>query len=300
MPESTEKKIEELSLELTSIKTKRDRSNSEASSWAKKRNSVHEQVRELRTEANSFKERRDALNQKVKELKNLREQAKAKRKEKRNQILKLREKRKILLEKKPSRNLRAIQKEIQSLEWRIQTTSLPVKQEEELISEVKRLEIQRTILTQLQELKNTLIELQTEEKALATEAKSHHEKLSELAEQSQKLHEQRLEILSQIRKLKAEADNAHQKYVENSRKADGLHQIYIELLQKINDLKQKQRRVEEEKQAKRQKQLLEEARKKALEKMKRGEKLTWEEFKLLAEQGSSSKRSSAKQKFQEE
>ena len=105
--------------------------------------------------------------------------------------------------------------------------------------------------------------------------------------------------MNHIQNLKAEADNAHQKYVEPSKKADVLHQRYRELLQKIKDLKQKQRRIEEAKQAKRQKQLLEEARKKALEKMKRGEKLTWEEFKLLAEQRSSGKKGSAKQKFKE-
>jgi uncharacterized coiled-coil DUF342 family protein len=74
--------------------------------------------------------------------------------------------------------------------------------------------------------------------------------------------------------------------METRKKADGLHQRCTELLQKVNGLKQEQRSVEEAKQAERQRQLLEEARKKALEKMKRGEKLTWEEFKLLKEQGS--------------
>lgn len=300
MSESAEKKIEELSLELASVKEQRDKLNSEAASWAKERNSVHEQVRKLRKEAASIREKRDALNRKVKELKNLREQAKAKRKEKHVQILELREKMRTLLGKKPSQNLRVVQEEIDSLEWKIQTTSLSVKQEEEIISIIKRLEIQRNILRQLQELKNTLIELQTDEKALATKAKSHHEELAGLAEQSQRLHEQRLEVLGQIQSLKVEADNAHQKYVEPHQKANELHQKYTELLQKINELKQKQQKLEEAKQAKRQKQLLKEARKKASEKMKRGEKLTWEEFKLLTEQDSNSKRSSAKQKFKEE
>lgn len=300
MPESIEQKIEELSLELASVKTQRDKLNSQAKSWTKKRNSIHEQTRKLRTEANSLKEKRDALNQKVRELKNLREQAKALRKEKHNQILKLREKIRTLDERSPPRNLRAIQQEIESLEWKIQTTSLAVKEEEKLISRVGRLEIQQKILRQLQESKNILIELQAEETALATKAKSHHQKLSELAEQSQKLHEQRLEILSQIQNLRDEADNAHQKYVKTSQKSDGPYQRYIELLQEINDLKQKQRRVEEAKQAERQKKLLEEARKKALEKIKRGEKLTLEEFKLLAEREARSTGGSAKQKFKEE
>lgn len=285
MPESNEKKIEELNLQLASIKNERDKLNSEAKSWAQKRNAIHEQIRKLRTEANNIRESRDALNQKVKELKDLREKAKAERKEKPNQILKLREKMKTLLKKKPAQNLQAIQGEIESLEWKIQTTSLAVKQEEELIGKVKRLEIKRNILKQLQEMKITLIELQTEEKTLATKAKAHHEKLSETAERSQKLHEQRLKILKHIKNLKTEADSAHQRYVEHSEKADELHQRYIELLQKIHELKQKKRKVEEAEQKKRQKRLLEEARKKALEKKKRGEKLTLEEFKLLVEQG---------------
>jgi len=296
LPESIEKKIEELSPELASIKAERDKLHREAKSWAEKRNSFHEKIRKLRTEANTTKEKRDTLNQKVKELKNLREQAKDERKEKRNQILRLRENMSTLLAKKPSQNLRAIQKAIESLEWKIQTTPLAVKQEGEIISKVKRLEIQRNILKKLRELRNALIELQTEEKALATEAKSHHEKLSELAEQSQKLHEQRLEILNHTHNLKVESDKAHQKYVETSQKSDGLHLRYIELLQRINDLKQKRQIVEEAKQAERRKQLLEEAHKKALEKMKRGEKLTWQEFKLLAEQARSKKGSTKKNK----
>lgn len=285
MNENVKQKIEELIIQLASLKAERDQLNNEAKNWAEKRNILNEKIKKLRAEANSTKEKRDALNQEVKRLKTLREQAKAGQKEKCKQISKLKEKIKLLWKKKPSRNLHAIQKEIENLEWKIQTTPLEVKQEEELISKIKHLEIQRNILKQLQELKDRLIKLQTEEKALSTKAKFHHEKLSKIAEQSQKLHEQRLETLNQIQKFKIDADNAHQKYVEIKQRANQMHQKYKEMLQKINDLKRKQRREEEAKQAKRQKQLLEETRKKALEKMKRGEKLTWEEFKLLAEQG---------------
>lgn len=289
MSESIRKKIEELNLELTSLETERDKFDGEATNWVKKRNSVHEQIRRLRTEANNLREKRDALNQRVKELKNLREQAKANRREKRNGISKLGERARTLRERKPSQSLQSIQKEIQGLEWKIQTTPLPVKQEEKLIGKVKRLETKRNILAQLQKLNDMLIELRSEEEALETRAKSYHEKLSELAETSQKLHEERLKILNQVHNLRVEADDAHSKYVEKRQKADGFHQRYKDLQQKINALKQKQREVEEAKQAKHQKQLLEEAQKKALEKMKRGEKLTWQEFKLITEQARSKK-----------
>lgn len=290
----------QLSLELASIKAKRDRLNNEATDWAEKRDSFHEKIRELREKASNIKEKRDVLNQKVKELKNLREQAKAKRQENRNEIRRIREKIGNLLERKPSQNWSAIQRKIESLEWKIQTTTLTIEQEEELISQVRRLEIQQMILKRFQELKDRLIEAQAEEGARATEAKSHHEKLSELAEKSQKLHEQRLEILDHVKDLRVEADHTHQKYVETQRKAKEIHQRFEELSQRINDLRQKQRSQEEAKQAKRQKQLLEETRKRALKKMKHGEKLTWEEFKLLMEKETRDKESSPKQKFKEE
>ena len=293
-------RIEQLDAELASIKAERDKLNNEATDWAEKRDSLHAQIRNLRKESNSLKEKRDALNQEVKEFKNLREQAKTKGKEKHNKIRRTEEQIKTLLDKKPVKNQRAIRKEIEGIEWKIQTTSLPVKQEEKLIGEVKHLEIQQTILKQLEESKNRLIELQAEEKSLATKATFHHEKLSELAEQSQKLHERRLGILNHIKNLQVEANNAHQKYVQIRRKADGIHQRFVELLQKINHLKQRQRRAEEVKQAERHKQLLEEARRRALGKIRQGEKLALEEFKLLSQKETRVKRAPQKRNSEEE
>jgi len=229
---------------------------------------------------------RDAANQKVHELKSLREQTKKEQKEKRAQISKTKEKILVLLEKKPSRQLRDIQKDIEDLEWKIQTTPLSVKEEKVLVDQVRILENQRVIHKQLQELKDTATTMQTEERALATRAKLSHEKLTEHAEQSQKFHEQMVDLQTRAQNLKTEADTAHQNYVELRQKANETHQKYVELLQQIRSLKQEIQKKDEEQQAKRQQQLREEATKKAQEKMKRGEKLPWEEFKLLTEQGS--------------
>lgn len=285
MSQSTTMKVEELNRELSVLKQERDKLNSEAKAWAEKRNAIHEQIKTLRAEAILLKEKRDDINQKVKELKGLREQAKSEQKEKRAQVSKAKEKMRVFIEKKPSRSMIDIQKDIESIEWKIQTTSMPVKEEKVFVDKVRILESQQAIHKQLQELKNTLVELQTEEKALATKAKLHHETLAELAEQGQKFHEQMLELLNKAQSLKPEADAAHQKHVEFRQKANEAHQKYLELLQQIDSLKQEIKKKDEEQQTKRQQELREEALKKAQEKMKRGEKLTWEEFKLLAEQG---------------
>jgi uncharacterized coiled-coil DUF342 family protein len=268
---------------LTSLKEKRDKLNLEARGWAEKRNSLHEKIKALRTEVAELKEKRDALNEKVKELKNLREQARAKRKEKHTQILKLKEKLERLAEKGSSRDMRDIESEIERLEWKIQTTPLPVREEKMLIEQVRVLETQLSIHRRIQKLNNALFELQTEEKALETRANLHHEKLSELAEQSQSFHEKMVKLLDEIDTLRVKADAAHQRYVEIKQQAQTVHKEQMELLRQFKSLKEELRRAEERKQAKRQRELRKDLVKKASEKLKRGEKLTWEEFKILAE-----------------
>lgn len=277
-------KIEELNHRLASLKEELDKLNQEARGWAEKRNSIQKQIKTLRTKVANLKEKRDELNESVRELKNMREQAIAERREKHTQILKLKEKLKRLKEKKPLRNMSNVESEIEKLEWKIQTTSLPVREERMLIDQVRVLETQLSTHKKLRELEDSLLELRAEEKALETKAKLHHERLSELAEQSQGFHEKMTETLGEIQTLRAEADGAHQKYVEIKQQAQPFRQERGELLRQAKRLKQELRQVEEQKQLKRQRELHKELVEKALEKLKRGEKLSWEEFKVLSEQ----------------
>jgi uncharacterized coiled-coil DUF342 family protein len=277
-------RIEELDRRLASLKQELDRLNLEARGWAEKRNSIRQQIKALRTKVAELKEKRDELNKRVRELKNLREQARAERREKHNQILKLKEKLRRLAEKKSIRSMHDVKSEIERLEWKIQTTSLPVREEKMLIDKVRILETQLSTHKQIRELEEDFLELRAEEKALETKAKLHHERLSELAKQSQGFHEKMTETLSEIQALRAEADDAHQKYAEIKQQAQALHQERVELLRQATSLKQELRQAEDEKQLKRQHELRKELVEKALEKLERGEKLSWDEFKVLAEQ----------------
>jgi len=284
MSDPLEQRIEELDRRLAALKEELHRLNLEARPWAEKRDSIHEKIKVLRTKVADLKEKRDELNKRVQELKNLREQAKGDRSEKHNQILNLKEKLRGLEEKKPIRSAHDVESEIERLEWKIQTTSLPVREEEMLIDQVRTLETQLLKHKKIRELEEGLLELRAEEKALETKAKLHHEKLSELAKQSQGFHEEMTKILSQIHDLRAQADSAHQKYVEIKQQAQPLRQERDEFLRQVESLKQKLRQAEEKKQFKRQRELRKELVDKALEKLKRGEKLSWEEFKVLSEQ----------------
>jgi uncharacterized coiled-coil DUF342 family protein len=210
---------------------------------------------------------------------------KVSRREKRDKILELQEKIRALNEEKPEGNLRQVQREIENIDWKIQTTSLPVKEEQNLVNRVRQLEAQLVVQKQIKKVKQKLFELRTDEKKFGTEAKILHGKLSELAEQSQKFHEQMLEALDKARKLQVEADDLHQKYVETKQQAQKLHQKCVELVEKIRTIERDLKEKADKKQAERQSEIQKELEKRALAKLKRGEKLLWEEFQILAEKG---------------
>jgi len=277
-------RIEELNSRLASLKEELNRLSLEARRWAEKRNAIQEKIRTLRTKAAEFKEKRDELNKTVQQVKELREQARADRREKCNQILALKEKLKHLSEKEPTRSINDLENEIEKIEWTIQTTSLPIREEKNLIDDVRALETQLSTSKKIRRLEEDLLEFQAEEKALETKARLHHEKLSQLALQSQNFHEKMRIPLKEIQSLRPEAEDAHQKYVEIKQKTKPLHQKRAELLREAKSLKQKLRQAEEEKQLKRQRELQNQVVEKALEKLKRGEKLNWEEFKILTKE----------------
>ena len=207
------------------------------------------------------------------------------RKEKLDKFSELKEKIRALDENRPEGNLRQVQKEIEEIDWKIQTNSLPVKEEQELVNRVRQLESQLVVQKQIRKVKDELFKLRAEEQKFAAEAKEIHEKLSELAEQSQKHHAQMIEILTKSRELQAEATEAHNKFVESKQQAQEMHQKVVEVLEKIRGIERELKETADKKQAKRQSELKEELEKRAMEKLKRGEKLIWEEFQVLAEKG---------------
>ncbi|UCC58109.1 MAG: hypothetical protein JSW14_07070 [Candidatus Bathyarchaeum sp.] len=283
--ESPKHKIERLNQELIPLKEERNKLNLEAKKCADKRNALHNEVKSLRKEAANIKEKRDAVNEQVQELKKLRDEAKNRRKEKRDRTLELKEKLRGLTKKRPEGNLRHIEREIEKIDWKIQTTSLPVKEEENLINQVRQLEAQLLVQKQIKKVKEELLELRTKERNLGIEAKTLHEKLAELAEQSQRFHEKMLGTLDKARNLQVEADNIHQKYLETKQQAQKLHQKSVEHQEKIRAYEGELKETADKRQAERESELQKELEERALTKLKRGEKLMWEEFKILAEKG---------------
>ncbi|MEM2091721.1 MAG: hypothetical protein QXR59_00340, partial [Candidatus Bathyarchaeia archaeon] len=117
------------------------------------------------------------------------------------------------------------------------------------------------------------------------EIASFRERVSEAAAKSQSFHEKMIECLKRADELRAEADKIHEKYRAVKERANTIRLRYRELLNQISDIKRLIREEEDRKRAEAISALKEKISREALEKLKRGEKISFDEFKILAEQG---------------
>jgi uncharacterized coiled-coil DUF342 family protein len=283
-PKAIREKITELNHELSPLKERSDKLKLEAQQWVEERDKTRERINELRAEISKLKQRRDETNQRVKDLKIIRDQLVSERKEKLAKVVEFKRKAasfKLI----PSKAIQNIQNEIQNLDWKIQTSSLTLPQEKRIIEQIAELEKQLAAYKQAQSMWTEIKTLQQQLRNMRTQEKETHRQIAQLADQSRQIHQTMNEKGVSIPKLKADAEEAHKKYIETRRQAQKAYQQCVPMIAQIGALFLQIKTEEEKKKTKRQTELIQKLEKKALEKMKRGEKLTWDEFKILVEKG---------------
>lgn len=283
LKEEKTQKIKELNRKLSALKEERDKLNAEAEKWMKKRNKLNERVKTLSLGVRELRKERDELNEKVRKLKQLREKAKVEVLEKIEEFKKLRQEIRVLTVKKPSRTLQTLQREVEKIEWKIQINPLDLKEEKKLIERVKNLEDQLSIHKKIKRLNEKAFKLQAEIKALKTRSKIYHEELMVKAEESQKIHERMLVKIEKRGKVKTEADEMHLNFLKIREKTKAVNDKITAILNQIKVLRREIRREEEEEGKKREEALRKKVEEHAREKLRRGEKLAWEEFKIISE-----------------
>jgi len=282
---SQQQKIEELTQKLSALKDQKDMLNDEAEEWAEKRDKLNEQFRSLRAEILGLRDERDNQNEEVKELKRQRDEAKTEFHAKIQELKELNQEIKALIKKRSSRSFQGIQREFEQIEWKIQTTTLSLNEEKELVKQVKPLEIQLNIYRKLDQLNQKRIQLKAELNALKTKSELFHQKLTENAQTSQQIHTKMLEKIGEAKKLKEEADSLHQLFLQTRGKIRPIQEEILEISAQIKAFREEAEKEEEKEKKKDEEALREKLEQQAREKLRRGEKLSWEEFQLLAEKG---------------
>lgn len=250
-----------------------------------KRDRLNGKFRDLRDEIEQLRDDRNAINEKVRELKQERGKLAAKTKEKTEEIRKLCQDRKELSERRPSRSHLSLQEEIDSIDWKIQTTSHTLEEDKELVGKVKQLEVQLDIHRKYEHLDKRIRDLRAEVARLKADGESCHQALTAKARASQETHARILAKIEEGRKTKTEADDLHKLFLEAKQKVMLVEEKLVNVSNEIKRLKGEIREEQQKERKQDEDALRQSLEEKAREKLKRGEKLSWQEFQLLSEKG---------------
>ena len=272
--------------QIATLREQINKANAETKVHIEKRDKLNEQFKKHRNDIRALENERNSLNEKVKTLKQQRETARARNGTIIEEII-VRNKKIVELKKnKPRKSRRQLEKEIQDIEWKIQTTPLDLQEEKRLVEEVKQLEPQLNIYKKIEQQNRKIAELRKELKTLEAEANAQHQELIATAQKSQEFHATIVAKISEAKNIKKEADRLHNAYIQAKEQTKPLYHEMKEITEKKKKL-QDAIREEDEKQKKiAEKALKEKLESQARDKLQRGEKLSWDEFQLLADDDS--------------
>ena len=278
--------LERISRQLISLREDVNKAKADTKGYTEKRAKLNAELRILRQEIDSLKNQRDNMNQKVKILKLKRDNSRARIKTLIQEIHLHHQKIADLKKKTPRENRKEMQKEFNNIEWKIQTTPFEMQEEKRLIERVKQLETQLNIYRKFDQHVKKISDLHKESELLEATVKASHQELSEIAERSHNIHEKMLIKIAESKMKKTEADSLHRAYIQEMEKVRPLR----DEIRKLADQQRKLQVAIFEEDEKRKKNVEQALRKKlgskAKDKLKRGEKLSWDEFRLLENEDS--------------
>ncbi|HXZ91220.1 MAG TPA: hypothetical protein VEG61_09165 [Candidatus Dormibacteraeota bacterium] len=248
---------------------------------ADKRDELNTEVKNLSEEVKKLKAKRDALNARVKELKTKRNELRSQAAEKRETLSKVLQQTQQMSEQIKG-SVAELYKQINSLEWYIQTNPLAPKTERSIIARISALEFDLAKHKGLRSVKDKLLQLRVEVGALRIQAQATHEELTRIAEESEKIHNAMQELVKTMIGKRKEADAAHAEFLERSQtRREAVNELrtnverIVQLRSKIGEAKESPRLKGEKLKSK--------YREAANEKVRSGGKLSFEEFQALME-----------------
>ncbi len=251
------------------------------------RTTIASRIETARAIRNKLKSLREQLNTLRNELENLR----TKRNELRELLQKLRTRSRELYQAlragyRIPGNPDELRRRIEELEWRLITTpNLSLEEEKRIVQEIAFLEHR---LAQYIRSQRTLSEYSREYENIVAEANSVRDEIVKLSKRMNELREQIGELKRRREELRKQLEAIINDLQELKKKREELRNALQDISSKIAELRRRYheiltqlRKLSEESEAEKARQILEAKRKRAFEKMQRGERLTLEELYLL-------------------
>jgi uncharacterized coiled-coil DUF342 family protein len=279
-PATPRQKIAELDARAETLINQQNAFTTQARIWGAKRDRLNQQTNILRRKIKLLKTNRDQVNAIVKKLKMQQRDIATQRDTKQRKQSRIQEKVQILL-RRTTLNAPTVKRQLNELEWKIQTRSFSPLEEAEYMKRIKFFEEQSIIHREVEALRKKSVNDLTQINLLNNQSRRIRIQIGELAAQSQKYHAEMLETIQELESLKETADKAHTKHLECRKAVNEIHQKYMDTMDQIKGIEEK---IDRDTQTRHQKQLNEKmANLSALahKKLKAKKKLTFEEFKLL-------------------
>jgi uncharacterized coiled-coil DUF342 family protein len=297
--------IEGLRAKLRELKTQaRDdlevlrRNRDQMREYKKIRDDHNKEVRALIESVKAEREERDRINKEILEAKERRGAIHAQLKAVYDEIRELR----ANLVGSPSNDQRRMMRRVEELEWRQQTEQLSGDEERSIVEEIAKIESKLVQIGQEKEKQDRISEIRRLARKLKTEATEAHQRVLELSEQSQIHHQEVVRIRPQLEEYKKNADTAHQNFVEWLKKVKDGEAKLKTIRTEIDDIQGKVRKYstetketdkfEKKTRVRAQEQERVDA---AVDKLKSGKRLTFDEFILARRSVGDEKKPSQKQ-----
>ncbi|MEN3035080.1 MAG: hypothetical protein ABC537_02140 [Candidatus Methanosuratincola sp.] len=250
-----------------------------------KKNALLTKLSELQDLALNAKSERDEKNRIISEKKRIREQLHKEKAEISEKIKTLIEKKRALLESAPGSEASLV-KRYKELTWKYQTTSLTIEEDRKLVQEITEIEKKLVHFKKVKDVDQEISSLRAKFNELKDKANAVHQEVLTLAEESKKshdklmaAHEEGAKTIDELNSVRAEMNTIWETIKESKIKLSDARTKY-----EIAKTVQLQRKAQEL--AERAKLLLSKRNElvaRANEKLKKGERLTFEEYAALLE-----------------
>ncbi|MCD6414277.1 MAG: hypothetical protein J7L23_01460 [Candidatus Diapherotrites archaeon] len=261
--------------DLKELKEEYSELSDQARMLSKQAREATSRVKKLRAELRENKKKRDEENAKVKEFKEKRDMVNLRIREKIREVNLIQDGIKDL-KKNLGVPFNQARKQLERLEWKLQTEVFSVKEEEKIVRHIEELEEMTKSSKEFVEKRKRLEKIRRELDDLRKEAQAFHEIMIEHARQSEFYHQKMVEIYDKLKALEPDFKEVTEKITKAREQAFKARKKYVEKYKEVKGKTETEIREEMEKEAA-----------KLLEGFRKGKKLTTKELQIIQQYGDS-------------
>lgn len=284
-----EKDFGDLSKQIEEVRAKRDEFNASTQDLIRLLRETNGKIREHLKKATTFREKRDGFNENVQAAKNNRITTQIALEELRKRLDEIKEKNKEIkpLDKSQQAQITKLRQAVRRKNMEIETKpDLSTSDEDRLIKDIEQLEGQLASLTKGTEARREYSAIIGQFPVYKAQLKKYHDEVVENSEESQKYHEFMLKEYDNVDAMREKIGKLEKELAESRKQADVFHSELLALYKKRDSMRTNIQETHREVRTQRRKErgnVALQLRRLAKERLDRGERLDFVEFRLLHE-----------------